>query len=88
MNKEVIIIATPLRFYCTHDEEAFFEWLNKIPDIIRIQGVGKELHLYFDAKEKSLEVIRSLYGAFKRYKFKNIDQLKIFMNKENKYLFE
>ncbi len=85
MNKEKILILTPLRFYSPEDEELFFNWLDKIECIDNYQGVGRELHVSFASRPITFNEYRNLNGLFKRYKFKNSEQLKtLFETEENK----
>ena len=82
----IILVCTPLRFYSPYDEDALFDWLGKIKSIQHIKGVGHELHLYVGSHELSYDDIWNLRGVFKRYNFDR-EQLKKFMNDENKNLF-
>lgn len=84
--QHIILKCSPLRFYSPLDEEALFEWLNKISVIITIEGVGRELLVSIDASTMSYEQLRNLKGVFKRYNF-DLEQLKIFMNEGNKNIF-
>lgn len=84
---KVILICTPLTFYAQNDENAFFEWLQKIPCIEKYEGIGKELHLHIPKKEISDDNLLELFGIFQRYNFDQ-SQLKIFQNKKNEDLFE
>lgn len=87
MGKKVILICTPLRYYTQSDENLCFEWINKIKCIKKYVGVGRELHLYLSSNNISYNDLLDLIGLFDRYKFDS-SQLKIFMNDNNKNLFE
>lgn len=87
MNSKTTLICTPLRFYSPNDEELLFAWINKIPSIINIKGIGRELHLHFASNVIANSELRDLIGIFKRYKFDE-DQLRVFMNESNKDWFE
>ena len=86
--EKILIVCTPLKFYAEHDEEALFQWIQKIRSIKNYEGVGRELYLYFFSKKLSRKDLLSLMGLFKRYKFLKQDQLEVFMNKSNKILFD
>lgn len=88
MDQKITLILTPLKFYTAEDEDLFFEWIKKIKCIQEYKGVGKELHLSIQSTKLSFHDVASLRGLFKRYKIKNIDQLNVFINEENKCLFE
>lgn len=71
----------------------FYSWLDEVKCVSNYTGIGrKEIHVGIDPKMKkniSYEDLVNLYGLFKRYKLKNISQLKdIFMNNKNKAWFE
>ena len=87
MKNELILECTPLRFYTHHDEELFFQWLKKIECIKEFRGVGNALFLHFISKKISDDNLLDLFGIFDRYKFDS-NQLKVFMNKENKDWFD
>lgn len=77
-NKEITLICTPLKFYAPLDEDALFEWLNKIECIESYKGIGEELHIYLKTSSITRREAWNLRGVFKRYKFKNREQLEIF----------
>ena len=87
MNNEIILICSPLRFYTQNDEQLCFDWIEKIKGIKKYEGVGRELHLHILSKDISNDDLLDLIGLFDRYKF-NADQLKVFMNDQNKEWFE
>lgn len=76
MDKEFILILTPLRFYSHEEEDLFFEWLKRIPCVKKYQGIGRELHVTVSSTKISFNDQINLEGLFKRYRFKNPDQLK------------
>lgn len=83
MNENILILA-PLKFYSSEDEELFFAWLDKIPSIKSYQGIGRELHVSVSLEPITFHEYRNFNGLFKRYKFKNIEQLKmLFKTKDN-----
>ena len=87
IKKPIKLICTPMRFYTHNDEALLFEWLNKIPCIKKIEGIGRELHLHIASNSISDLELKDLMGIFDRYKF-DAEQLKIFMNDNNKQWFE
>lgn len=82
MNKNKILILTPLRFYSHEDEELFFHWLEKIPTVKRVKGIGKELHVTLSKDPITFNEYRNFLGIFKRYKIKSPEQLKILFGTE------
>lgn len=86
MEKKIILICTPLRFYTQNDETLCFEWIKKIKCIKKHIGVGRELHLYVSSKKISNSDLLDLMGFFNRYKF-GANQLKVFMSDKNKEWF-
>ncbi len=87
MDKKIMLICTPLRFYTHEDEELFFNWIKKIKCIEKFKGVGVALNLYVTSKDLSDNEVLNLIGLFDRYKF-DIKQLEIFKNENNKNWFE
>ena len=75
MKKNITLICTPLAFYSQKDEDALFEWFDKIKSIKKIQGVGRELYVDIDSSKLSYAEFCDFIGIFKRYKFKNYQQL-------------
>jgi hypothetical protein len=87
MKKQIILICSPLKFYSQNDEDLCFEWIKKIKCIKKHAGVGRELHLHIASKNIPYNDLLDLMGLFARYKY-DTNQLKIFMNDENKNLFD
>jgi hypothetical protein len=87
MEDMVTLIFTPLRFYSKEDEDLFFNWLEMLPCIKDFKGMGRELHVNV-TKNITFNDYKNFRGMFKRYKFKNTDQIKLFMNETNKDWFE
>jgi hypothetical protein len=61
----VTLIAKEVVFYSPHDENAFFEWINRISCIEEPRGVGSELHL--KVRPPSDAQLRELIALFCRY---------------------
>lgn len=87
MSKPVLIL-TPLQYYTQNDEDLFFAWLGKIKCIESFKGIGEELHVQVKSKRISDNDLLDLIGIFHRYKLRNPEELKIFMNDKNKDYFQ
>ena len=85
-NQNNILICTSVKFYCSKDEDAFFEWIKKINCIDHISAAGKELYLHIAAKNIHEYDLRDLIGLFFRYKI-DMQQLARFLTNENKTWF-
>ena len=81
-----ILICRGARFYARKDEDAFFEWIEKIDCVEKTSAAGRELYLHICADEIHDQDLDDLIGLFYRY---NIDmkQLQRFLTKENKSWF-
>ena len=55
----------------------------KIKAIIKYDGQGDELYLYFNSNIIPDDDLRDLIGLFYRYKIPNMNQLQIFVNENN-----
>jgi len=86
MSKNIALLCRSVWYYSRTDEDLFFEWISKIPSIIKFDGVGDELYLYFDTNKISDEDLRELLAIFFRYKI-NMKQLAVFLNKKNQAWF-
>jgi len=84
--QENILICKAVRFYCSKDEDAFFEWIKKIDCIDKISGVGRELYLHIAVDDVHDQNLDDIIGLFYRY---NIDmrQLSCFLKDDNKAWF-
>lgn len=69
-------------FYCQLDEDAFFEWINKIKCIKSYEGARDELYLDFVDKPLDYQDMKDLIGLLYRYKI-NMTQLAPFINEDN-----
>lgn len=83
---EIIIECKRIKFFSTHDEYAFFDWIKKSKCIANFKGIKDKILLIFDNKEISKEELHELIALFRRYKI-NKKQLEVFLNEENKDLF-
>lgn len=84
--KNIILICKSVLYHSILDETAFFEWINKIPSIVNVDGSGDELYLYIKRRSISDKDLRELIGLFYRYKV-DMKQLQIFLNERNKEWF-
>lgn len=68
MNQKTIgLEATNVRFFSTHDESAFFEWLDKIKCVQKYEGRGSTLHITVNTVAVDEEALRELLALFHRY---------------------
>lgn len=78
--------ATGVRFFSQGDEEAFFNWLNKLPFIKRCEGRGLTLYISVDPKAVDEGGLRELLAVFRRYGVE-LRQLAVFDRAEFKHWF-
>ena len=84
MENNIIVLRADSVKYCSQfDEDAFFEWLNKIQCISQYDGEGSILYIYILRNLVDDCCLREVLAIFYRY---NIDmkQLVVFMTKKNK----
>lgn len=86
-NNDLVLICKKTTFYSLKDEDAFFESIKKIDCIEKFEGVYDELHLYIACLDLHDEDLRDLIALFYRYKIRKMNQLAIFLNKDNKKWF-
>ena len=84
--KSIILTCKSVWYYSTKDEDAFFEWIKKIPYIEFCNGRLDELYLH--CKEEVIEEddLLELLALFYRYKV-DMKQLNQFLNQSNKEWF-
>lgn len=88
MNEQNQQLITLLNVYVSQlDEEMFFNWLDKIPCVLRYKGKGVELFIEIKEGEIEDECLRELIGLFFRYEL-DLFQLKKFENKNNSQWFK
>ncbi len=80
------LICKEVLFYSEGDETTFFEWLKKIDAIKDIKGVGNEIQLKIESEVIEDYSLRELIAIFARYSI-DLNQLKQFLNKDNKEWF-
>lgn len=86
MSEMVKLVCNSIWFYSDIDEEIFFEWLQKIPSIQKIEAVSSDLNLYVDKKLLNDDDFRELLALFYRYKV-DMKQLQTFLTKKNREWF-
>lgn len=84
MNKTITLICKRVIFFSQIDEDLFFDWIARIKVIDGLKGVIDEIHLYVKENNITFNDIREINALFERYKIDR-DQLKIFVNEENKH---
>lgn len=77
-----LIWQAPLSFYSRADEAAFFSWLNGIPEVKSVTGVGRELHIELSNNVFSEASLRELIALYFRYNG-NMKELAKFVTPEN-----
>ena len=78
-----IVIKEPMWFWDYNDEEAFFEWIDKLrPELERVRGGPQGLTLYIRENISPFTLI-SLIALFKRYNL-NLALLQKLVTKDNK----
>ena len=82
-----LIWYAPLSYYSRGDEAGFFSWLNGIPEVKSITGVGLELHIEFSDDVVSDATIRELIAIYSRY-IGNMKELAQFVTAENESWFK
>lgn len=63
----MVLKATGIQYGSTHDEDAFFEWLAKIPAVTQFHGRVRTLYIHLDPAVVDDEVLRDLIALFHRY---------------------
>lgn len=62
-----LIWSAQLHFYSTGDEDAFFNWLQSIPEVISVTGKGRELFIRLRSPLLPSDSLRELIGIYWRY---------------------
>ena len=83
----VKLVCKRVGYYSLLDEDAFFEWINKIKCVKKFEGIGDELHLYVAKSYVSQTCIRELFSLFRRYKI-DTHQLRQLATNKNHSWFE
>lgn len=82
----VVLTCKSVLFFSHHDEDAFFEWLEKIGSIEDSKGSRDVLYVYMKSNEIPDDDLREIIALFYRYAV-DMKQLQIFLNKDNKEWF-
>lgn len=85
-NNEIVIVCKRVKFYSKFDEAAFFESLEKIKSIGKVEGKGDSILLTMSDSSISDEDLDKLVGLFRRYKI-SMKQLEGIVNDTNRELF-
>jgi|SRR5271170_5092231 len=75
-----------VRYYALKDEDAFFEWIKRIPCIKSFEGARDELYLDLVDRPLNDNDLDDLIGLLYRYKV-DMKQLARFLTPENKSWF-
>lgn len=84
---KIILVCKRVKFFASHDEDAFFEWMKKLSCIIDFIGDRDVLYIYITNKKISDTELRSLIAMYRRYKMP-LKQLEPLINDKNRDLFE
>lgn len=71
-----------MKFFAHEDEDAFFEWIKKIPCITHIRGELDVINICIASKKIRREELGSIVGLFRRYKV-DVQQLEVLVNNKN-----
>lgn len=80
---ENVIVCKRVKFYSTFDEDAFFEWIQKIKSIVSCIGVRDTIELTIANEKLNEDEVYELFSLFRRYKIRT-KQLEMFLDFENK----
>jgi len=77
---------TRIHYFSRGDEQTFFDWLERIPPVEKVYGVGLDLFVRISSTSIPDDDLRELIGIFVRY---NLDapQLRLFLNSKNEHWF-
>ena len=62
-----LIWHAPMRYRSPGDEAAFFAWLQAIPGVLGIAGVGTELHIAVRPTRLNRVALTELVALYRRY---------------------
>jgi hypothetical protein len=82
-----LVWHAPTRYYSASDEAAFFTWLQAIPGVLSVRGIGRELHITLRSKRLSVHALRELLALYRRYGG-NMRELAVFANPSNEDWFK
>jgi hypothetical protein len=82
----LLIWKASVSYFSQRDEAAFFGWLQSIPGVLGIRGVGRELQITLRSKRLSVEGLRELIAIYQRYGG-HLSELALFLNTTNELWF-
>jgi hypothetical protein len=80
-----VLVATSVRYGSPNDERAFFEWLQRIEGVDRVQGTGRDLRIHVRRDMDEL-ALRDLVASFFRYGVDLTQIPKVFAVEEHAWL--
>ena len=83
-NNEIVIECKKVKFYAPYDEDAFFEWLQKIKSITKVKG--KRDSIFLTINNLTDDDLYNLVGLLRRYKIK-MEDLEQVLNETQKQIF-
>ena len=86
MPKFIILQGEACHYYSPGDEAAFFTWLEAIPGVTNVRGIGRELIVTLRSRRLSDKALRELIGLHWRYGLP-MRSLAQFENKRNRQWF-
>ena len=81
-----LVWRAPMVYRSPRDEAAFFGWLSGISGVVRVQGLGRELHIQLRSLRLSASALRELLALYHRYGG-NLHELDVFANESNRSWF-
>ena len=77
------LICDSVSYHSQGDEISFFNWLNSIESVVKVQGFGTELEVTVSSNAIPDDDLREFLAIFTRYGVE-LKQLRIFENSSNK----
>ncbi len=62
-----LVWQAPMTYLSAGDEAAFFTWLQSIPGVVAVRGVGRELHVSLKSRRISQASLRELIALYSRF---------------------
>ncbi|MGH8491835.1 MAG: hypothetical protein ACRERR_01830 [Moraxellaceae bacterium] len=78
-----LIWRAPMSYYAPGDEAAFFNWLQSIPGVLSVKGIGRELHIQTRSTRLNRDSILEFVALYRRY-LGNLNELVLFSTPANK----
>jgi hypothetical protein len=70
MSRSVTIAVEGPWFFSAKDEDVFYSWLNSIPSVVVVRGVGTVLEITLTTKRIPQRDLREVLAIFHRYALK------------------